>query len=191
MERNRLRLVRTCFLMAAALVATRALHAQQSDIAVTYTGERSLKAASGQNFWLQGGAIELGVDAWKGLGVAVNVTGSHANSIGTSGVPISLVTTTFGLRYRWHAGHRWSLYGEGLVGEANGFDSLFPVTGGAVDSANGLATQVGGGIDIAFRRRFAVRVLDASWVRTTLPNATDNVQNTLHLGGGIVVRFGR
>lgn len=186
-----MRLVRTCFLMAAALVATRALHAQQSDIAVTYTGERSLKAASGQNFWLQGGAIELGVDAWKGLGVAVNVTGSHANSIGTSGVPISLVTTTFGLRYRCHAGHRWSLYGEGLVGEANGFDSLFPVTGGAVDSANGLATQVGGGIDIAFRRRFAVRVLDASWVRTTLPNATDNVQNTLHLGGGIVVRFGR
>lgn len=186
-----MRPARSCFLIVAAFLSTRTLRAQQTDVAVTYAGERSLKAASGQNFWMQGGAVELGANAWKGFGIAVNVTGTHSSSIGTSGIPVSLVTTTFGPRYRWHSDHRWSFYGEGLVGEANGFGSIFPVSGAATDSANGLATQIGGGIDAAFSRHFAVRALEASWVRTTLPNATDNVQNNLHLGAGLVFRFGK
>jgi hypothetical protein len=177
------------------LAGTSSLQAQSSqnklDFAVTYAGERSLKSNTSQSFWMQGGSVELGANIWHGLGIAAGVTGAHASSIGTSGVPLSLVTVTFGPRYRWHADRRISIYAEGLIGEANGFRSLFPAKAGQQSEANGFASQVGGGIDYRLSNRFAIRALDAVWSRTQLPNSTDNVQNTLRLSAGIVLRFAR
>jgi len=114
------------------LTGSNYLRAQESqparlDLSATYIEGRSLKADTSQNFWTQGGSIELGANVGRGWGIAANVTGIHAGSIGTSGLPLSQVTATFGPRYRWHADHRLSLYGEGLIGEANGFRSIFPV----------------------------------------------------------------
>ena len=141
-------------------------------------------------FWMQGGSAELGANLIHGFGFAAEVTGTHTGSIGTSGVPLSLVSVTCGPRYRWHAGPRSSVYGEAMIGEADGFDSLFPATSGSLTSSNSLAVQVGGGADFHLSKRFALRI-DAAWMRTQLPNATDNVQNTLRLSGGIAIRFGR
>jgi hypothetical protein len=150
-----------------------------------------LKAGTSENFWVQGGSIELGANIVRGWGISANVTGTHAGSIGASGLPLSQVNTMFGPRYRWHANRRLSLYGEGLIGEANGFRSIFPTNTGSQPGANSLATQVGGGIDYSFSRRLAIRVFDAAWSRTQLPNSTDNVQNNLLLGTGVVLRFAR
>jgi uncharacterized RmlC-like cupin family protein len=72
--------------------------------------------------------VEISGGTSKGLGIALNVTRSTASSIGSSGIPVSLVTVTAGPRYRWHADHRISVYGEGLVGEADGFRSFFPTS---------------------------------------------------------------
>jgi hypothetical protein len=178
--------------LAGLLLAAPALAQQpRVDLGVTYTAERSLRAATGQNFWMQGGAIELGANVWRGWGIAADVEGTHANSIGASGIPISLVTATFGVRYRMRAERKLSPYGEVLAGEANGFHSLFPSPFGSVTNANGLAVHVGGGLDYRWKTHVAVRLLDAAWVRTELPNATDNVQNNLRLGAGVVLRFGR
>lgn len=184
--------LRTCTLALAGFMVAAPIMAQQPrlDLGVTYIAERSLRADTGENFWMQGGAIELGTNVWRGWGIAADVSETHANSIGTSGIPLSLVTATFGPRFRFHAQHRLSPYGEVLAGEANGFHSLFPSPFGSQTNANGLALQVGGGLDYRWRRNFAIRLLDASWVRTELPNATDNVQNSLRLGAGFVVRFG-
>jgi hypothetical protein len=159
------------------------------DLAVTYTAGRSLHANTTQEFWMNGGSVELGGNVWKGWGIAADVTGMHTASIGTTGIPLSLVTSTFGPRYRWHAQRRISPYGQALVGEANGFRSLFPATSGAQPDANGLALQIGGGLDYRLKGRFAIRLLDAGWVRTQLPNSTNNIQNILRLGGGAVLRF--
>lgn len=157
----------------------------------TYSAGRSLKSNTSQNLRMQGGSVELGTNIWHGLGIAADVTGAHANSIGAGGVPLSLVTATFGPRYRWRADQRIAIYGEGLIGEANGFLSLFPTKAGQQSEANSLASQVGGGIDYRLSDRFAIRMLDAAWSRTQLPNSTDNVQNTLRLSAGIVLRFAR
>lgn len=161
------------------------------DLSVTYIGERSLKANSSENFWMQGGSIELGADAWRGWGIALNVTGAHGGSIGSSGIPLSLVTIAVGPRYRWHADRRFSLFGEGLIGEADGLRSIFPTATGAQPDASSFAAQAGGGVDLRLSGRFAIRALDAAWSRTQLPNGTNNVQNDLRLGAGIVVRFAR
>ena len=180
-----------CVLLLSGTDLLRAQGSQPNrlDLSITYIAEHSLKAQTSQNFWLQGGSIELGANVWRGWGIAANVTGTHTGSIGSSGLPLSLVTTTFGPRYCWHADRRVSLYGQALIGEANGFRSIFPATTGSQPDANGFAAQVGGGVDYRLSDRFAIRVLDAGWARTQLPNSTDNVQNTLRLGAGIVLRF--
>jgi hypothetical protein len=83
------------------------------------------------------------------------------------------------------------VYGEALLGEANGFNSLFPTPFGSQSDANGLALQIGGGVDYKLRAHISARLLDAAWLRTELPNATGNVQNDLSLGAGLVLRWGR
>jgi opacity protein-like surface antigen len=182
---------RLCILLlsATSILRAQASPSRRLDLSITYIAEHSLKAQTSQNFWIQGGSIELGANVWRGWGIAANVTGTHTGSIGSSGLPLSLVTTTFGPRYRWHADRRVSLYGQALIGEANGLRSIFPATAGSQSDANGFAAQVGAGVDYKLSDRFAMRVLDAGWARTQLPNSTDNVQNTLRLGAGIVLRF--
>ena len=180
--------------IALALSATALAHAQavtrgSLDLGISYTAERSLKANTAQNFFTQGGSIELGANVSHGFGITANITGTHTSSVGGSGLPLSLVTATFGPRYRFHADRRLSIYGEALVGEANGFKSIFPASGSSQSSANGLALQLGGGIDYMLGHRYAVRLIDAAYVRTQLPNASDNVQNNLQLGAGFVLRF--
>jgi hypothetical protein len=160
------------------------------DVGVTFAAERSLKADTGQNFWMEGGSIELGANVWKGWGIAADVTAAHSSSIGSSGVPLSLESTTFGPRYRWHAKRKWSIYGQALLGEANAFHTLVPTPSGTQTGGNSLALQIGGGLDYRLKQRFALRLLDASWLRTQIPNGTDNVENTLRIGTGVVVRFG-
>ena len=179
----------TTFALGGTVAHAQAVSSGALDLGVSYAAQRSLKAGTGQNFWTQGGAIELGANVWHGLGIAANVTGTHTASVGASNIPLSLVTTTFGPRFRFHAARRLSIYAEALVGEANGFGSVFPAPRASQDSANGLALQFGGGIDYKLGHRYAVRVLDASYVRTQLPNSSDNVQNNLHLGAGFVLRF--
>jgi hypothetical protein len=163
------------------------------DLAVTFVGDRT-NPVGGENTWLTGGGVELGINAWHGLGAAVHVTGLHSASINAQNVPISLVTTTFGPRYRYtkpFASGRRSIspFGEALVGEANAFHGLFPSPQGATDSANSLALEMGGGLDISLSRHFAVRAIQAQWVRTQLPNNGTSVQNHLQLGSGLVAHF--
>lgn len=178
-------------LLLLGSVALRAQTAPRVDLAVSFLAERSIQANTALGFWAQGGSLELGADLFHGFGAAANVSGVHTASIGAGGVPLSLVTTTFGPRYRWHNGHRVSPYGEALLGEADGFRSLFPSSAGADSSASSLALQVGGGVDLTLSHHVAVRVVEASWQRTRLPNGTNARQNSLQLGAGLVARFGK
>lgn len=177
----------TLLLSSAGSIAAQQVH--RVDVAITYIADRSLKAGTDRDFWMQGGSLELGVNAWKGLGFAADITGMHAGSIANSNVPISLVTITFGPRYRWHAEKKISVYGQALVGEANGFRSIFPVGTAGLSSSNSLALQLNGGVDYRLKQHYSVRLIDAGWGRTQLPNGTNNVQNHLRLGAGFVARF--
>jgi outer membrane immunogenic protein len=100
------------------------------------------------------------------------------------------VTTTFGPRYIWTpARSRISLFGQGVVGQVNGFNSVFPSPSGVNNSTNGLAVLVGGGVNVTMTRHLALRGLDADWLRAELPNGGSNNQNNLRLGAGVVLRF--
>ena len=148
---------------------------QEIDLAVTYLAQRS-NLTPGQFFWRQGGDFELSTQGPHGLGIAMNIAGSEATNILGSGIDLNTFTTTFGPRYTWHH-HKVSVFGQGLIGESHAWNSFFPQTGGAVTTFDTFALQVGGGVDLRLGRHFAVRPIQAGWVRTDFPNATTNVQN--------------
>lgn len=185
-------------LLAASLLVPGPLRAQidhqETDLAVTYAEQYS-NLVSTPTFWHGGGTIELSAQLYRGLGLAANVAGTQTSNAAGSGIGLSLVTATFGPRYTFYrpmsAGRRRSLgiFGQGLLGQAWGFNSYFPTTSGGITSDNSLALQVGGGVDLGLTHRLGARVIQADWLRTQLPNGTTNVQNTLRLGAGIVLRF--
>jgi hypothetical protein len=159
------------------------------EIAVTYDASRA-NVIAGTGFWMHGGSIEVHGQFWHGLGVVVDVTGLHAARLNSSGVGLDLVTATFGPRYTWSKPHaRCSFFGQALAGEANGFNSTFPGTPQAVTTANSIAEQLGGGVNIQAKHHIAIRAFEADWLRTQLPNSTTSAQNNLKLGAGFVLRF--
>jgi hypothetical protein len=165
-------------------------HATSSlEVAITYDASRA-NLIAGDSFWMQGGGVQVHGQFWHGLGVVADVTGLHTANIDNSGIGLDLVTATFGPRYTWSPAHaRYSVFGQALVGVAKGINSLFPGTPLPRSSADSLAVQLGGGVDLPLKRHIALRAFEADWIRTQMPNLTTGVQNNLKLGAGIVFRF--
>jgi hypothetical protein len=159
------------------------------DIALTYNATRSDLVTSSQ-FWMQGGSVQIEGRFYGGWGAVADIAGMHIANINSSGVGLNMVTATFGPRYTWSPAHaRWSIFAQSLVGEAFGMNSVFPNPLGATSTATSLALKAGGGLNFALSPRLALRALEANYLRSQLPNATDNVQNNLQLGAGLVLRF--
>lgn len=161
------------------------------DLAVTYTAQYS-NLVSTPTFWQQGGGVGLSTQTTHGFGVAANITGTRTRNAANSGVGLDMVTATFGpryTRYKSSAKHSLAIFGQGLIGEAHGFNSYFPSAGGALTDYNSFALQVGGGVDVGLSRHLAVRAIQADWLRTLFPNSSTNVQNSLRVAAGIVIRI--
>lgn len=183
------------WLLAGALAWGQQAQSQASqttgtlDVAVVYNAVRADLVGS-DTFWMQGGSVQLHGQFWRGLGIVADVAGLHASNASGSGVGLDLVTATFGPRYTWSPEHRrYAFFGQVLLGEANGLNSVFPTPTGAIDSDHGLALYVGGGANLHLTHHLSVRALEADWLRTQLPNATSNVQNNLRLGTGLIFQF--
>lgn len=157
-------------------------------LALTYD-EQGSNLTTTNRFWLQGGASELNVRLYRGLGATVSVMGVHTGNSG-GGVPVNVVTEAFGPSYTFtlpRRSHTVSFFAHGLVGEANGFNGTYPGNGAPQTSSLSLAALVGGGMDIRLSHHLGLRLVQADYVRTQLPNSQTNVQNNLRLGAGIVL----
>ena len=84
---------------------------------------------------------------------------------------------------------RWSVLAQGLGGEEFGMNSLIPGTSAASPTSNSFAVKAGGGLNVALSRRLALRAIEANYLSTRLPNTTNNEQNNLTLGAGLVFRL--
>jgi hypothetical protein len=166
------------------------------DLALTYIATHA-DHTDGAPFWLQGGAVEMNAQFYRGFGLTASGAGMHANG-STNSAALDLVTIVFGPSYTFHAGKRISVFGEALLGEAHGLHSLFSygsgplpsLTAGTTDSANALAFETGGGINFRLSPHFAVRPVQVDYLRTELPNGGTNVQNNIRISGGVVATFG-
>ena len=140
-------------------------------------------------FGVNGGfaTVEFRVRPW--LGLVGNFTGGHGNDISDLHQNLTLLSYTGGARINLPR-RRLVPYAQILVGGAHGSDSYFPTGNTYTTSANSFALNPGAGLDVNLTRRFAIRAVQASYLRTTFPNGVDNVQNQLTLSTGIVMKFG-
>jgi len=163
---------------------------RQIGLSLTYEDAgANLTYANPISFQSQGGGVELSFQFRKGFAAVASINGFHTNQSGYS-VPVNVIVEAFGPRYTFHPigqKHPINIFIQGLAGEANGFKGLYPSPTGPSTSANSLAYEAGGGMDISFTSHLSIRVLQADWERTGLPNATNNVQNTLRVGAGVVI----
>jgi hypothetical protein len=187
--------------VAAAQAAPSPAEGQSArlDLAVTYDTLHTNHLIA-QEFWAQGVALELGARLYGGLGIAGRVEYLHAGASSSNGEPLSLVTAVAGPRYTVRMrSQRYAIFAEALAGESSGFNSLFskgsgPVgsmNAGTTSSANALAVDAGGGLDVQLNHRFAWRAFRASYLYTQFPNTTTNVQNSLSISTGFVWSVGR
>ncbi len=166
------------------------------DLALTYTATHA-NHTDGTSFWLGGGGVEMNAQFYRGLGLTASSAGMHANG-NADAAALDLVTIVFGPSYTFHAGKRISIFGDALAGEAHGLNSLFSygsgplpsLSAGTTDSANALAFQTGGGINLRLSPHLSVRPVQVDYLRTELPNGGTNVQNNIRISGGFVATFG-
>jgi len=167
-----------------------------TDLGITYDAERAqLAPGTCGCFWLQGGGVDGAVTFWKGLGIAATFTGDHASNV-TPGVDVNKISFMAGPRYTYTAWGtagekpRFQIYGQGLFGGVHGFDGVYPTSSGVESTASSFAIQAGGGVNIFLTRHIGVRVVEASYIRTELPNDGNDTQSDLRLGAGLVYHFG-
>lgn len=181
--------------LAAQGTTSAAASGSSLQLAVTFDAARN----GGNVFWFQGGSVQLEGRLWRGFGAVTEVSGLHTTNMHGSGVGLDLITATIGPRLTvplhdlfTHAdSHRHvALYGESLLGFADGMDSVFPHPGASTSRATSSAVEVGGGINYALNHHIALRLIEAEWLRTALPNNATNVQNNLKLSAGVIWSMG-
>ena len=197
-------------LVGACLLAGATSWAQQSqkpvapdtvstDLAVTFAVERAQAVSSQGSFWFKGGGADAAITFKSGMGIAASLTGDHASNI-TPGVDANKITYLAGPRYTWTAwqGHvtaadnrRLQVFGQALFGGTHSFNSYYPALPAATSSANSLAIQAGGGLNLYFTRNFGLRLLEADYVRTVLPNGAANIQSDMRLSVGLAYHIGK
>lgn len=168
-----------------------------TEFGATYKAERAdIVPDSCGCFWMQGGGVDGAVIFFHGLGGAAAFNAGRASSFGP-GVSLSTMTFVAGPRYVYdlakHQSRKFQtqIFAEGLFGGVHAFDSLFPTSSGTETSANSFAMQLGGGVNLFSASGLGVRVLEADYVRTNLPNGAGDSQNDFRVGAGIVYRLTR
>jgi hypothetical protein len=192
--------------MAGAIMMATAVSSAQAPSSAVHTGASASNRTAlelsvgyestfgdlitGSHFWMQGGNAQVHGRFYRGWGAVADIAGAHIGNINSTGIGLDLVTATFGPRYTWSPVHaRYSVFAQGLVGEAFGVNGVFPGRGNASTTANGIAVKPGGGVDFTLGPHVALRIFEADYLRTQFPNSTNNAQNNLHLGAGIILRF--
>jgi hypothetical protein len=129
------------------------------------------------------------------FGLVADFGGYHSGRIGTLGLDTTLVNFQFGPRFSWHKRRRVSPYAQALFGGAYAASTRNlaldpPITG----SASGLATLVGGGVEIRLAHHVSVRPAEVDYWLTRLRDpfaSSARTQNNLRYSAGVIFKFGR
>lgn len=186
-------------LMAAGLQSAYAQMPRSSDFGMTYTQERSkfVGSADSEYFYLRGATLDYNMQLWHGLGVAASGTGLAGTNLQTN-IDIHHIQALVGPRYTYNLGHitptAWNRKGgffvEAKVGYTFATKGLYPVNGIVLPTASSLTYQGGAGINFHIYHRFDLRLIEADYVITKLPNGGTNQQNTLRFASGLNFHFG-
>ena len=133
------------------------------------------------------GAVAFHVNRW--FGVAGEIAAADAGDLRGSGRSLVLTTYAVGPRLSWRSASHFTPFAEGLIGGGHASGTIYTGSGG-LGSNSAFVALVGGGIDVRLSHRVAIRAFQADYVFSKFLNGSNNRQNNLRLGAGIVFRFG-
>ena len=186
------RIVLVCLLLASAAWAQSGsvvspLHVQVS-AGYFYQGANQLPSDTW--FSSNGGRADISVGDWHHLGLAAEIAGSRA--VGLNSVKPAIITYMAGPRLSLALGkseeRKPSLFGQFLLGGVHASDGLYPAGNMLQSTANGLALSAGGGLEVPLHRCISLRLIQADYLYTHLPNGSSNYQGGFRLGAGITFR---
>ena len=162
------------------------------DAAATYEWVRT-NAGPGQCgcFGLNGGGVSGSWNFHGPWSAVVDFSAGYASNAPTAGSSLTLTSYLAGARYKfrqpWLEGKRKpEPFAQVLLGGAH-------AGGGVAGVGEGFsfAARIGGGIDVPLSPRFAVRVIQIDYYLTNFANATNDHQNNLLVGAGVVFHWSR
>ena len=185
----------TLSLSAAGQTGAPAPSANKFDVAVNFTYKVAKIASTTTSFVLPGGSADAAYNFGgkvKGLSLVVDLNGESKSNI-EPGVNLTQFSMLGGARYTARLAqknpHAADLYGQFLGGGVFASNSPFPGLSGTTSSANSSAIQLGGGANIRLTHCIALRLLEADFISTHLPNATNQRQYDVRFSNGVVFRF--
>jgi hypothetical protein len=122
----------------------------------------------------------------------VDISAENRSSKPAANDSLTLVSYLAGVRYKisqpWLEGsHKPQPFAQIILGAAHSGGG----EAGVADGSYKFATRMGGGIDVPLRGHFAVRVIQIDYYLTTFANVTNDHQNNLLVGAGIVYHWSR
>jgi peptidoglycan-associated lipoprotein len=182
--------------VAWAQAAEASKAAARPELALGYSYVRSNAPPGGCTCFNQnGGSAEFAWPLKDGQFALVgDVTAAHAGGIASGGYGLTMSTYTAGVRYAPKIGWRIALqpFGQALFGIGHASGTL--VNGPDTNVANAgaaFASIIGGGVDWRLKGRWSIRLVQADYLLTTFDNGGNNHQNSMRIGAGLVVRFGK
>jgi opacity protein-like surface antigen len=182
-------------LLCLALTAAARAQFLPADAGLRYSEEISNSPAGSCGcFAMQGAAADA---YWKlgrlahslHLGMAADAGVENTTNVNNAGYGLTLSAFTAGPRVKLHV-NKAHPFAQALFGVAHGSGSNFPQSGSLlIHSANSFALDLGAGADYPLNKRLSVRFLQLDYLRTALPNNSNNWQNNLRVSAGLTLRI--
>ena len=183
----------TVLLLAGASAALAQQDTYGGDAAATYHWVHA-NAGPGQCgcVGLNGGGLSGSWNFRSSWSAVVDVSAETRNSPPQANNSLTLVSYLAGARYKlrqpWLEGnHKPQPFAQVVLGAAHAGGGET----GVADGSYKFATRIGGGIDVPLSAHLAVRIIQIDYYLTTFANATNDHQNNLLVGAGIVYRWSR
>jgi hypothetical protein len=85
--------------------------------------------------------------------------------------------------------HKVSAFAQVLLGGVHASDGLFPSGTTNKNSADAFALSTGGGLEVGLNHGISLRLIQADYLYTRLPNLYDNYESNFRLGAGVAFRL--
>jgi peptidoglycan-associated lipoprotein len=127
---------------------------------------------------------------WSTVG---EFSGVHAESYGSSGSPLTLLTFMAGPRFSWPVRSREAgrvvPFAQVLLGGAHATVGLFPQGQSLKTTATSFAMSAGGGLQIGLRPGVSLRLIQVDYLYLRMPNLYDQWQKSFRIGAGVVFQL--
>jgi hypothetical protein len=159
----------------------------QFEASGAYSYVRANAANSGGGFNLNGGSGSFAYNVSDSFSVLGDFGGYRFSGL-PAGLGSNMYTYVFGPRYSFRKVRHFTPFAHVLLGGGH----LTASSSGVSAGESGFAMAVGGGMDIPFRRSFAIRIIQAEYLLTRFDRVTGSsaTQNDVRISTGLVFRFG-